>query len=77
VVGGLWPLSGPIEQIGDKGGLAADIMTVNLSNLSLPHHRHGLCHIAVRRVAKIRASRNSQTAATAVHHVSIAAARST
>jgi hypothetical protein len=33
---------GPIEQVGDKGGLAADIMTVNLSNLSLPHHRHGL-----------------------------------
>src|ERR1700677_2171661 len=33
---------GPIEQVGDKGGLAADIMTVNLSKLSLPHHRHGL-----------------------------------
>ena len=33
---------GPVEQVGDKGGLAADIMTVNLSNLSLPHHRHGL-----------------------------------
>ena len=32
----------PVEQVGDKGGLAADIMTVNLSNLSLPHHRHGL-----------------------------------
>jgi hypothetical protein len=31
---------GPVEQVGDKGGLAADIMTVNLSNLSLPHHRH-------------------------------------
>jgi type I restriction enzyme M protein len=37
----------------------------------------GLCHIAVRRVAKIRASRNNQTGATAVRHVSIAAARST
>jgi hypothetical protein len=36
-----------------------------------------LCHIAVRRVAKIRASRNNQTAATAVRHVSIAAARRT
>jgi hypothetical protein len=33
---------GPIEQVGDKGGLAADSMTVNLSNLSLRHHRHGL-----------------------------------
>ena len=33
---------GPVEQVGDKGGLAADIITVNLSNLSLPHHRHGL-----------------------------------
>jgi LysR substrate binding domain len=33
---------GAVEQVGDKGGLAADIMTVNLSNLSLPHHRHGL-----------------------------------
>jgi hypothetical protein len=32
---------GPVEQVGDKGGLAADIMTVNLSKLSLPHHRHG------------------------------------
>jgi len=34
----------PVEQVGDKGGLAADIMTVNLSNLPLPlpHHRHGL-----------------------------------
>src|SRR3984957_11591212 len=32
----------PVEQVGDKGGLATDIMTVNLSNLSLPHHRHGL-----------------------------------
>src|SRR3984957_8093275 len=31
---------GPVEQVGDKGGLAAGIMTVNLSNLSLPHHRH-------------------------------------
>jgi hypothetical protein len=36
-----------------------------------------LCHIAVRRVAKILASRNNQTGATAVRHVSIAAARST
>src|ERR1700733_6813854 len=36
----------------------------------------GLCHVAVRGVAKIRASRNSQTAATAVRHVSIATARS-
>jgi hypothetical protein len=33
---------GPVEQVGDIGGLAADIMTVNLSHLSLPHHRHGL-----------------------------------
>src|ERR1700722_17408023 len=32
----------PVEQVGDKGGLATDIMTVNLSNLSLPHHPHGL-----------------------------------
>jgi hypothetical protein len=39
--------------------------------------KEGLCHIAVRRVAKIRASRNNQTGATAVRHVSIAAARST
>ena len=37
----------------------------------------GLCHIAVRRVVKICASRNNQTAATAVRHLSIAAARST
>src|ERR1700684_1337808 len=33
---------GPVEQVGDKGGLAADIMTVNLSNLCLPHYRHAL-----------------------------------
>jgi hypothetical protein len=43
----------------------------------LPEHFFGLCHIAARRVAKIRASWNNQTAATAVRHVSIAAARST
>jgi hypothetical protein len=30
----------PCRTIGDKGGLAADIMTINLSNLSFPHHRH-------------------------------------
>ena len=32
---------GAIEQVGDDDGLAPDIMTVNLSKLSLPHHRHG------------------------------------
>jgi hypothetical protein len=31
---------GAIEQVGDDDGLAPDIMTVNLSKLSLPHHRH-------------------------------------
>src|SRR5580700_5708160 len=31
---------GAIEQVGDADGLAPDIMTVNLSKLSLPHHRH-------------------------------------
>ena len=31
---------GGVEQVGDDDGLAPDIMTVNLSNLSLPHHRH-------------------------------------
>ena len=33
---------GAVEQIGDDDGLAPDIMTVNLSKLSLPHHRHSL-----------------------------------
>src|SRR3984957_17408543 len=33
---------GPVEQVGDKGGLAADITSVNLSSLPLPHPRHGL-----------------------------------
>ena len=46
---------GPIEQVGDKCGLAADIMTVNLSNLSLPHHRHGL-------EARQRVPRRTETA---------------
>ena len=32
---------GAVEQVGDDDGLAPDIMTVNLSKLSLPHHRHG------------------------------------
>ena len=31
---------GAVEQVGDDDGLAPDIMTVNLSKLSLPHHRH-------------------------------------
>jgi hypothetical protein len=31
---------GAIEQVGDDDGLAPDIMTVNLSKLSLPHHRY-------------------------------------
>ena len=31
---------GAIEQVGDDDGLAPDIMIVNLSKLSLPHHRH-------------------------------------
>src|SRR4029077_14227184 len=31
---------GAAEQVGDDDGLAPDIMTVNLSKLSLPHHRH-------------------------------------
>jgi hypothetical protein len=35
-------LTAPVEQVGDDDGLAPDIMTVNLSNLSLPHHRHAL-----------------------------------
>ena len=30
---------GAVEQVGDDDGLAPDIMTVNLSKLSLPHHR--------------------------------------
>ena len=43
-VGELSPLGrscGAIEQVGGDDGLAPDIMTVNLSKLSLPHHRHG------------------------------------
>jgi hypothetical protein len=31
---------GAVEQVGDDDGLAPDIMTVNLSKLSLPYHRH-------------------------------------
>ena len=31
---------GAVEQAVDDDGLAPDIMTVNLSKLSLPHHRH-------------------------------------
>ena len=31
---------GAVEQIGDDDGLSPDIMTVNLSKLSLPHHRY-------------------------------------
>ena len=31
---------GAVEQVGDDDGFAPDIMTVNLSKLSLPHHRH-------------------------------------
>src|SRR5580698_3429189 len=43
-VGELYPPDrscGAVEQVGDDDGLAPDIMTVNLSKLSLPHHRHG------------------------------------
>ena len=36
----LTALCGAVEQVGDDDGLGLDIMTVNLSKLSLPHHRH-------------------------------------
>jgi hypothetical protein len=38
--GAVGEFSPPDGSCGDDDGLAADIMTVNLSKLSLPHHRH-------------------------------------
>jgi alpha-glucosidase (family GH31 glycosyl hydrolase) len=64
----------PLDQLpllAPAGAIVA--MTDNGDDYSRLHDEpsRGLCHIAVRRVAKIRASRNDQTAATAVRHVSI------